>query len=80
MALRAMMNYLDPEEDDDDYDDDESDDFYSQSALVQACFHGDPDEVRALLFKKLDVNFQVGFTSSITLKFIHCALEAVLLL
>ena len=27
--------------------------------LVQACFHGDPDEVRALLYKKEDVNYQV---------------------
>ncbi|PIO34424.1 hypothetical protein AB205_0168690, partial [Aquarana catesbeiana] len=27
--------------------------------LVQAIFNGDPDEVRALIFKKEDVNFQV---------------------
>ncbi|XP_010209510.1 PREDICTED: serine/threonine-protein phosphatase 6 regulatory ankyrin repeat subunit A-like, partial [Tinamus guttatus] len=26
--------------------------------LVQAIFNGDPDEVRALIFKKEDVNFQ----------------------
>jgi serine/threonine-protein phosphatase 6 regulatory ankyrin repeat subunit A len=26
---------------------------------VQAIFNGDPDEVRALIFKKEDVNFQV---------------------
>ena len=30
-----------------------------QPPLVQACFHGDPDEVRALLYKKEDVNYQV---------------------
>ncbi|KAH3720657.1 hypothetical protein DPMN_063560 [Dreissena polymorpha] len=29
--------------------------------LVQACFHGDPDEVRALLYKKEDVNYQKQF-------------------
>ncbi|ESP01753.1 hypothetical protein LOTGIDRAFT_70175, partial [Lottia gigantea] len=28
--------------------------------LVQACFHGDPDEVRSLLYKKEDVNYQVN--------------------
>ncbi|KAF3827117.1 hypothetical protein GH733_002603 [Mirounga leonina] len=28
-------------------------------SLVQAIFNGDPDEVRALIFKKEDVNFQV---------------------
>lgn len=27
-------------------------------SLVQAIFNGDPDEVRALIFKKEDVNFQ----------------------
>ena len=32
---------------------------YFQPPLVQACFHGDPDEVRALLYKKEDVNYQV---------------------
>ena len=32
---------------------------YFQPMLVQACFHGDPDEVRALLYKKEDVNYQV---------------------
>ncbi|ESO00272.1 hypothetical protein HELRODRAFT_176132 [Helobdella robusta] len=26
--------------------------------LVQACFHGDADEVRSLLYKKEDVNYQ----------------------
>lgn len=30
-----------------------------QPPLVQAIFNGDPDEVRALIFKKEDVNFQV---------------------
>lgn len=29
-----------------------------QPSLVQAIFNGDPDEVRALIFKKEDVNFQ----------------------
>lgn len=29
---------------------------------MQACFHGDPDEVRALLYKKEDVNYQVRVT------------------
>jgi len=33
---------------------------FSQPPLVQACFHGDPDEVRALLYKKEDVNYQVS--------------------
>ena len=32
---------------------------FFQPPLVQACFHGDPDEVRALLYKKEDVNYQV---------------------
>jgi len=32
-----------------------------QPPLVQACFHGDPDEVRALLYKKEDVNYQVWY-------------------
>lgn len=31
-----------------------------QPPLVQAIFNGDPDEVRALIFKKEDVNFQVN--------------------
>ncbi|XP_021534584.1 serine/threonine-protein phosphatase 6 regulatory ankyrin repeat subunit A isoform X4 [Enhydra lutris kenyoni] len=30
-------------------------------SLVQAIFNGDPDEVRALIFKKEDVNFQQYF-------------------
>ena len=30
-----------------------------QPSLVQACFNGDPDEVRAILYKKEDVNYQV---------------------
>ncbi len=30
-----------------------------QPQLVQACFRGDPDEVRALLYKKEDVNYTV---------------------
>ena len=34
--------------------------FISQPTLVQACFHGDPDEVRALLYKKEDINYQVN--------------------
>ena len=34
--------------------------FTLQPPLVQACFHGDPDEVRALLYKKEDVNYQVN--------------------
>lgn len=33
--------------------------FSFQPPLVQAIFNGDPDEVRALIFKKEDVNFQV---------------------
>jgi hypothetical protein len=37
---------------------------FFQPPLVQACFHGDPDEVRALLYKKEDVNYQVNFCSS----------------
>lgn len=36
--------------------------YSSQPQLVQACFHGDPDEVRALLYKKEDVNYQVRVT------------------
>ena len=36
--------------------------FPPQSLLVQACFHGDPDEVRALLYKKEEVNYQVSLT------------------
>ncbi|XP_063159909.1 serine/threonine-protein phosphatase 6 regulatory ankyrin repeat subunit A isoform X2 [Candoia aspera] len=32
--------------------------FIFQPPLVQAIFNGDPDEVRALIFKKEDVNFQ----------------------
>ena len=35
--------------------------FIFQTTLVQACFHGDPDEVRALLYKKEDVNYQVRY-------------------
>ncbi|XP_063159910.1 serine/threonine-protein phosphatase 6 regulatory ankyrin repeat subunit A isoform X3 [Candoia aspera] len=31
---------------------------YGMPPLVQAIFNGDPDEVRALIFKKEDVNFQ----------------------
>jgi len=31
----------------------------AQPSLVQACFNGDPDEVRAILYKKEDVNYQV---------------------
>lgn len=34
--------------------------FIFQPPLVQAIFNGDPDEVRALIFKKEDVNFQVS--------------------
>ena len=33
---------------------------FLQPLLVQACFHGDPDEVRALLYKKEDVNYQAS--------------------
>lgn len=29
-----------------------------QPGLIKACFHGDPDEVRSLLHKKEDVNYQ----------------------
>ncbi|CAI9151626.1 unnamed protein product [Rangifer tarandus platyrhynchus] len=29
-------------------------------SLVRAIFNGEPDEVRALIFKKEDVNFQTG--------------------
>lgn len=40
-------------------DDDVDSTFTSQPLLVQACFHGDPDEVRVLLYKKEDINYQV---------------------
>lgn len=32
---------------------------------MQAIFNGDPDEVRALIFKKEDVNFQVKQINSL---------------
>lgn len=37
-----------------------------QPPLVQAIFNGDPDEVRALIFKKEDVNVQVKRKVSFT--------------
>ena len=49
-------------DDDDDLDDYDVGSFNSQLPLVQACFHGDADEVRALIYKKEDVNTQVGET------------------
>ena len=55
MALQILLNYLENI----DHDIEEEDLFLSQPPLVQACFHGDTDEVRALLYKKEDVNYQV---------------------
>ena len=65
MALQLFLNYLDECHDDDCDDDDDiyADSFSSQPPLVQACFHGDPDEVRSLLYKKEDINYQVGGAS-----------------
>ena len=62
MALQMFLSYLEEWQDDDDEDDDDdlyADCFSSQPPLVQACFHGDPDEVRSLLYKKEDINYQV---------------------
>ena len=61
MALQMFLNYLEEWQEDDDEEDDDLyvDYFSSQPPLVQACFHGDPDEVRSLLYKKEDINFQV---------------------
>ena len=39
---------------------------------MQACFHGDPDEVRALLYKKEDVNYQVD---SYHVSYCECTIE-----
>ncbi len=34
--------------------------FHFQPVLVQACFHGDADEIRSVLSKGEDVNYQVS--------------------